>query len=60
MAEDRDAHCYIPEKKVCIDNGAMIAWLGYIMYASGVRMDIEETVINQRFRTDMVEVSWRE
>jgi tRNA A37 threonylcarbamoyltransferase TsaD len=38
----------------------MIAWLGLIMYQSGYRMAVEESVINQRFRTDMVEVTWRD
>ena len=60
MAEDRNAHFFVPDKSVCIDNGAMIAWLGYMMYKSGVRMKIEDTVIDQRFRTDMVDVTWRE
>jgi len=30
------------------------------MYRSGVRMSIEDTGINQRFRTDDVEVAWRD
>jgi hypothetical protein len=29
------------------------------MYQSGQRMSIDDSVINQRFRTDMVEVHWR-
>jgi N6-L-threonylcarbamoyladenine synthase len=60
MAKDRNARCFVPRKDLCVDNGAMIAWLGLIMYQSGIRMNLDETVINQRFRTDMVEVTWRE
>jgi N6-L-threonylcarbamoyladenine synthase len=60
MAAARDASFFVPSKDLCIDNGAMIAWLGLLMYESGVRMSIEESVINQRFRTDMVKVSWRD
>jgi len=60
MATERQATCFVPPKEVCVDNGAMIAWLGFLMYASGVRMTIDETMIDQRFRTDMVEVTWRE
>ena len=60
MASERKATCFVPPKEVCIDNGAMIAWLGFLMYESGIRMDVDETVIDQRFRTDMVEVTWRE
>jgi len=60
MAKDRDATCFVPKKDLCVDNGAMIAWLGYLMHQSGVIMTIDETIINQRFRTDMVEVTWRD
>jgi N6-L-threonylcarbamoyladenine synthase/N6-L-threonylcarbamoyladenine synthase/protein kinase Bud32 len=60
MAEDRNATCFVPTKDLCVDNGAMIAWLGYLMSKSGVKMTINETLINQRFRTDMVEVTWRD
>lgn len=60
MAEDRGAEFFVPEKSVCVDNGAMIAWLGFIMYQSGVRMELKDTIINQRFRTDQVKVSWRD
>jgi N6-L-threonylcarbamoyladenine synthase len=59
MATARNAKFFVPSKDLCVDNGAMIAWLGFVMYASGLRMSIEESIINQRFRTDMVEVSWR-
>jgi N6-L-threonylcarbamoyladenine synthase/N6-L-threonylcarbamoyladenine synthase/protein kinase Bud32 len=59
MAKNRNAQCFVPRKDLCIDNGAMIAWLGLIMYESGLQMTIDETMINQRFRTDMVEVTWR-
>ena len=60
MAKERGADFFVPEKSLCVDNGAMIAWLGILMYDSGTRMKIEETVIDQRFRTDMVDVTWRD
>jgi len=59
MARARGARFFVPSKDLCIDNGAMIAWLGLLMYKSGIRMSIEETNIDQYFRTDMVDVSWR-
>jgi N6-L-threonylcarbamoyladenine synthase/N6-L-threonylcarbamoyladenine synthase/protein kinase Bud32 len=59
MASERGARFFVPSRDLCIDNGAMIAWLGVLMYNSGIRMDIEESTIDQRFRTDMVDVSWR-
>ncbi|UCH72583.1 MAG: bifunctional N(6)-L-threonylcarbamoyladenine synthase/serine/threonine protein kinase [Thermoplasmatales archaeon] len=58
MAKERNASFFVPSKDLCIDNGAMIAWLGMLMYNSGVRMKVEQSSINQRFRTDMVDVSW--
>ena len=60
MAKERNASFFVPEKKLCIDNGAMIAWLGVVMYSSGLRMKVEDSVIDQRFRTDMVDVIWRD
>lgn len=60
MAHDRDARFFVPSKDLCIDNGAMIAWLGVLMYNSGIRMKIENSFIDQRFRTDMVDVIWRD
>jgi tRNA A37 threonylcarbamoyltransferase TsaD len=59
MAKERGASFFVPSKDLCIDNGAMIGWLGILMYKSGVRMKVEESFINQRFRTDMVDVTWR-
>ena len=60
MAEKRGTTFFVPRKDLCIDNGAMIAWLGLVMYQSGLRMDVSETIIDQRFRTDMVDVIWRD
>lgn len=59
MCDERGASMYVPPAKLCVDNGAMIAWLGNIMYQSGARMEISETGVEQRFRTDEVEVTWR-
>jgi N6-L-threonylcarbamoyladenine synthase/N6-L-threonylcarbamoyladenine synthase/protein kinase Bud32 len=59
MAKERGATFACPPRSLCIDNGAMIAWMGLIMYEGGVRMDIEDTYVKQRFRTDDVDVSWR-
>jgi N6-L-threonylcarbamoyladenine synthase/N6-L-threonylcarbamoyladenine synthase/protein kinase Bud32 len=60
MANERGASFFVPTKDLCIDNGAMIAWLGVLMNNSGIRMNIEDSLINQRFRTDMVDVTWRD
>ncbi|MGD0818021.1 MAG: bifunctional N(6)-L-threonylcarbamoyladenine synthase/serine/threonine protein kinase [Methanomassiliicoccales archaeon] len=60
MANERGAKMFVPDRTLCMDNGAMIAWTGLIMYQGGVRMRVNDTMINQRFRTDEVEVSWRD
>jgi N6-L-threonylcarbamoyladenine synthase/protein kinase Bud32 len=59
MAEEHKAKFLVPQKEVLGDNGAMIAWLGILMYNSGVRHRIEDTMVKQRYRTDEVEVTWR-
>ena len=59
MAEARGAKMFVPQPRLCIDNGAMIAWLGDLMYRSGMRMTIADTKVEQRFRTDEVNVTWR-
>ncbi|UCG68554.1 MAG: bifunctional N(6)-L-threonylcarbamoyladenine synthase/serine/threonine protein kinase [Thermoplasmata archaeon] len=59
MASARGAEFAVPPKMLCIDNGAMIAWMGIIMAEAGVKMDLKDTVVKQKFRTDEVEVKWR-
>ncbi len=59
MAEARGASSYTPSGELCIDNGAMIAYTGLLMNKAGIRLRIEESVVNQRFRTDEVDVVWR-
>ncbi|HEV8360779.1 MAG TPA: bifunctional N(6)-L-threonylcarbamoyladenine synthase/serine/threonine protein kinase, partial [Candidatus Thermoplasmatota archaeon] len=60
MAEDRGARAYWPAKSLCVDNGAMIAWLGLLEHEQGgVTQTLAETRIDQRQRTDDVEVTWR-
>lgn len=58
MCEERDAQFFVPEFRLCADNGAMIAWEGLLEYMHGKRMDLEHTVVKQKWRTDEVEVSW--
>lgn len=59
MAHERGAEIFVPPGELCVDNGTMIAWTGYVMFNSGIRMRIEETIIDQNFRTDDVDVMWR-
>jgi len=58
MADEHYAKFYMPEMKFCGDNGAMIAWLGQLTYKYFGAVDISDTSIIQRFRTDEVDVPW--
>jgi N6-L-threonylcarbamoyladenine synthase/protein kinase Bud32 len=59
MCEERGATAYRPEKRVLVDNGAMIAWQGILQHAAGFRQTLDEGAVDQRQRTDDVMVTWR-
>ena len=59
MAEEREASFYCPPRNLLVDNGAMIAWTALLMSKSGVKMSVDETSVRQNFRTDEVEITWR-
>lgn len=59
MAEERGGKLHATDDRYCIDNGAMIAQAGALMFESGQITPWEETNITQRFRTDQVQVTWR-
>jgi N6-L-threonylcarbamoyladenine synthase/protein kinase Bud32 len=58
MCEDRGIDFYVPEKRFMGDNGAMIAYLGLLMYKSGYRTTIAESKVNPNFRPDEEIVRW--
>ncbi len=62
MCKERDAKFFVPANEFLVDNGAMIAYLGEIMFNSGIKFSIEnfdKLDIQPRQRTDEVEVGWR-
>jgi len=63
MCKERGAKFFCPEKQFLVDNAAMIAFLGEIMFNAGPKKiyetDLEKVDIKPRQRTDDVEVSWR-
>lgn len=59
MAEERQAKFFCPPNEFLVDNGAMIAWTSLLMYEAGVKHEIEDTKIKQNYRTDDVEVVWK-
>lgn len=61
MCKERGAS-FCPENSVLTDNGAMIAYLGEIMFKSGIKVqgkELKELDIKPRQRTDDVEVTWK-
>jgi len=60
MCQERGAKLFVPENSLLVDNGAMIAFLGEIMFNSGIyERDFEKLDIKPRQRTDDVDVRWR-
>jgi len=62
MCKERGAKFFCPEKSLLVDNGAMIAFLGGIMFKKGLKIShssLDKTDIKPRQRTDDIEVSWR-
>jgi universal protein Kae1 len=57
MCSERNARFFCPERQFLVDNAAMIAWLGQLMYKSGIRQ--KEIDFDPNERTDMVDVKWR-
>jgi N6-L-threonylcarbamoyladenine synthase len=60
MVEERGGKMGGMDDRYCIDNGAMIAHAGLLLYKKGRTTPFEESTFTQRFRTDEVEVTWRE
>ncbi len=60
MCSQRNAKFYTISNEYLLDNAAMIAWLGILMYQSGERLDIKDAVIKPYTRTDEISVTWRE
>src|SRR5579859_2354833 len=60
MARDRGGEVYATDERFCIDNGIMIAHAGLLGYKTGMRTGIGESTVTQRYRTDEVEVTWRD
>jgi N6-L-threonylcarbamoyladenine synthase len=54
LSKDRGCHVYYPPQEYCTDNGAMIAYAGYLRLAAGFR---EELSINVRPRWPMTELT---
>ncbi|MFH1358873.1 MAG: KEOPS complex N(6)-L-threonylcarbamoyladenine synthase Kae1 [archaeon] len=62
MCEERGCKFFVPENSLLVDNAAMIAFLGEIMFKKGIKIevkDIGDLDIESRQRTDQVDVNWK-
>lgn len=59
MCADRGADCFILENQYNVDNAAMIAWTGVLMFQAGQIIAVSESEIQPYVRTDEVTVKWR-
>jgi len=62
MCKERRAKFFCPPRAVLVDNGAMIGFLGEIMFKSGIKFlpkNFDKVDIKPRQRTDEVDVSWK-
>lgn len=60
MCSERGARLFIPPRQLLPDNGAMIAVAGALEFGASGAVALEATGVRQRYRTDQVEVTWRE
>ena len=60
MVEERNGTVCAMDHRYCIDNGAMIAQAGVFAYQQGFETPLVDTTVTQRFRTDAVNVTWRD
>ncbi|MBM4241186.1 MAG: bifunctional N(6)-L-threonylcarbamoyladenine synthase/serine/threonine protein kinase [Euryarchaeota archaeon] len=58
MSEEHFADFFMPPVEYCGDNGAMIAWMGQLMYKHCLNQDVTDTTVIQKYRTDEVDVPW--
>ena len=53
---------FVPERNLLVDNGAMIAFLGEIMFKKGIKVsykNLDNIDIKPRQRTDEIDVKWK-
>ncbi|XP_069735255.1 tRNA N6-adenosine threonylcarbamoyltransferase isoform X2 [Phaenicophaeus curvirostris] len=60
MCSARGARLCPIDERYCVDNGAMIAQAGWEMLRVGQVTALSDSGVTQRYRTDEVEVTWRD
>jgi N6-L-threonylcarbamoyladenine synthase len=59
VCDEHSARFYVVPPDLAGDNGAMIAWTGYLALREGISVPVDSSYIRQRWRLDEVEVPWR-
>ena len=63
MCEERDAKFFCPERELLVDNGAMIGFLGEVMFKANANVfspdKLDKIDIHPSERTDDIEVNWK-
>jgi len=57
MAGDREGASFAPPRMYCIDNGTMIALLGWLELQHR-ETSLDESAIDQYLRTDQTPIAW--
>jgi N6-L-threonylcarbamoyladenine synthase len=61
MLAERNGVLHAMDDRYCIDNGAMIGFAGVVQYShDGQKCELNDSTITQRYRTDEVNVTWRD
>lgn len=58
MASERDSRSFAPPRMYCIDNGTMIARLGWLEQGAGRKTPFAKSAIDQYLRTDQTPITW--
>lgn len=58
MCTERESFSYAPPRMYCIDNGTMIAMLGWLELGSGRITEFTSSAIDQYLRTDQTPIIW--
>ncbi|MDG1551108.1 MAG: bifunctional N(6)-L-threonylcarbamoyladenine synthase/serine/threonine protein kinase [Candidatus Poseidoniaceae archaeon] len=58
MSNERDSQSFAPPRMYCIDNGTMIARLGWLEQGAGRNTSFAMSAIDQYLRTDQTPIIW--
>jgi len=59
VCDEHSARFHVVPPDLAGDNGAMVAWTGYLALREGISIPIDLSYIRQRWRLDEAEVPWR-